>query len=122
FTTAQHCIGTAAEAQTMTFYWHFERATCGGAAPTGSYVAANTTTGGATFLALSSPNDMVLLELDQPPAPDTVLAGWNANAPVRNSPATSIHHPAGDLKKYAGGSITALTQYSSATHTDSGTH
>ena len=47
---------------------------------------------------------------------------WNANAPVRNSPVTSIHHPAGDLKKYAGGSITAFTQYSSAAHTESGTH
>ena len=49
----------------MTFYWHFERATCGGAPPTALYVNSNTTTGGADLLATAGSNDMVLLLLAQ---------------------------------------------------------
>ncbi|MEX0899447.1 MAG: trypsin-like peptidase domain-containing protein [Gammaproteobacteria bacterium] len=122
FTTANHCIESDAEAQTMTFYWHFERATCGGAAPTGGYVSANTTTGGADLLATAAANDMVLLLLSQTPAPDSLLSGWNANTPQRSGAVTSIHHPAGDLKKYADGTLTDFTEYSSGTHTANGSH
>ena len=122
FTTAEHCIGSQAYASTMVFYWHFDRATCGGAVPTGGYVSANTTTGGAQLLAIAAPNDMVLLSLNQDPAPDTLLIGWDANEPVQGAAVVGIHHPSGDLKKYAGGTVTDFTQYSSDTHSAKGTH
>ncbi len=122
FATANHCINTTAEADSMTFFWHFERATCNGLTPTGGFVAENTTTGGADLLATAASNDMVLLQLVNAPAADTLLSGWNANEPQRSALVTSIHHPAGDLKKYADGTITDFTHYSSGTHTANGSH
>lgn len=122
FLTAEHCIENQAYASTMVFYWHFDRETCTGTNPSASWVTANTTTGGGDLLAIAAANDMSLLVLNQDPAPDTLLAGWNASEPVRGTEVVGIHHPSGDLKKYAAGDLTDFTQYSSDTHTTAGSH
>ena len=102
FLTAHHCISTQAAAQTLVTYWDFERASCGSPAPT------NVTqlTGGADLLATHSESDSTLLRLRRDP-PLTQggrwYSGWDAGEVSRLTSVFGVHHPRGDLKKYATG-------------------
>lgn len=114
FISARHCLTTQDRASSATFYWHFERATCGGADP----ASIIQTTGGAQILATVVAQDMVVAELNSAPPASTVLAGWNANTPTRHASVFGIHHPGGDLKKWSAGGIAAFTAFSGTGHQD----
>lgn len=97
FITANHCISTASEAASATFYWNFKKSVCGGINP----VTVQQTVG-ASLLTTSRAEDSSLLRLRTLPQ-GVFLAGWD-NIPFRlNMGVTGIHHPRGDLKKISNG-------------------
>ena len=103
FLTANHCIDTQTVARSLNTYWGFERASCGGPAPT----SVNQLTGGADLLATDAETDATLLRLRETPVGPTWYAGWSA-APLLNpfldpTEVVGIHHPRGDLKKWSRG-------------------
>ena len=103
FLTANHCIDTQTVARSLNTYWGFERASCGGPAPT----SVNQLTGGADLLATDAETDATLLRLRETPVGPTWYAGWSA-APLLTplldpTEVVGIHHPRGDLKKWSRG-------------------
>ena len=103
FLTANHCIDTQTVARSLNTYWGFERASCGGPAPT--YV--NQLTGGADLLMTDAETDATLLRLRETPVGPTWYAGWSG-VPLLNpfldpTEVVGIHHPRGDLKKWSRG-------------------
>ncbi len=103
FLTANHCIDTQTVARSLNTYWGFERASCGGPAPT----SVNQLAGGADLLATDAETDATLLRLRETPVGPTWYAGWSG-APLLNSfldptEVVGIHHPRGDLKKWSRG-------------------
>ncbi len=103
FLTAHHCVSTAAAAASITAFWNFQRATCGGANPT----SVTQTSGGAILLATSPTDDMTLVRMNATPPGGVFYAGWSAVANSNNLAVTGIHHPAGDLKKISNGNTSA---------------
>ena len=99
FLTAYHCINTQAVARTLETYWNFERASCGGAAPT----SVPPPTRGADLLATHSLTDSTLLRLSNSPPAGSFYAGWRSGTLSHPAEVIGIHHPAGDLKKWSGG-------------------
>ena len=103
FLTANHCIDTQIVARSLNTYWGFERAACGGPAPT----SVNQLTGGADLLTTDAETDATLLRLRETPVGPTWYAGWSG-APLLNpfpapTEVVGIHHPRGDLKKWSRG-------------------
>jgi len=107
YSTANHCIDSQAVAVTATFFWFFERVTCGGAVPT----TVTQTSGGGDLLDTSSIDsgyDFTLMQLRRSPPRGTALAGWSNSAPRSGDDIVGIHHPAGDLKKISTGTVTGF--------------
>ena len=99
FLTANHCVGTAAEANSVETTWFFQRPSCGA-----SNIDRGTTVyGGANLLATSVAQDSSLLALrgDLPSRAD--YADWTPRRPAHPAHVIGIHHPAGEEKRYAGG-------------------
>ena len=96
FLTANHCINTQTVARTLDTYWEFERASCGGVAPS----RVNQLTGGADLLATDRGTDSTLLRLRETPLTDTWYAGWDPQPLPYPTEVIGIHHPDGDLKKW----------------------
>ena len=99
FLVANHCIDTQAVARTLDTYWEFERAACGGVAPS----RVNQLTGGADLLATDPGTDSTLLRLREVPLTDTWYAGWDPQPLRYPTEVIGIHHPQGDLKKWSRG-------------------
>lgn len=106
FSTAHHCVSTAAEAQSMVFYWGYESPTCRepGSSASGSSLprAANTraTQNGATLLATDEGTDFTALQLSTaiPAAARAYYSGWDRSGTAPNG-SVGIHHPAGHEKR-----------------------
>ena len=97
FYSAAHCIASQSVASSLTTYWFFDRASCGGPNPT----SVTQRTGAATLLYRNATSDVVLLQLGgngTPPA-GAWFAGWDATTIALLADLTGIHHPRGDLKK-----------------------
>ena len=103
FLTAHHCIATQAVAQTLVTFWDFERASCGGPAPT----TVTQLTGGADLLVTHSESDSSLLRLRRgsPSGPNgrRWYSGWTSATLSHPTSVYGVHHPGGDLKKYSAG-------------------
>ena len=112
FSTANHCVGAQSVASTINFFWFFQRAQCGGPAPT----AVVQTTDGAQLLATSGVDtgtDFTLLRLHQAPPAGVSLSGWDAQALTTTTAVRGVHHPRGDLKKITTGSVTGFRPWTS---------
>ncbi|MBL8521842.1 MAG: trypsin-like peptidase domain-containing protein, partial [Betaproteobacteria bacterium] len=107
FMTANHCVSTQAEAASITFRWFYEAATCGGSA-SNLVPEAVTQSTGAQLVFSNKFVDSTLLRLNANPPVGTVFAGWNANVLAANSSVVAISHPAGDVKKFALGTLQSL--------------
>jgi lysyl endopeptidase len=97
FLTANHCVSNNAEADLAVFVFGFESPFCnGGAGPV------NKTVSGSELIATDASIDFSLLLLDDmPPASHRPwYAGWDMSGEKPQN-TTSIHHPAGDVKKIA---------------------
>ena len=120
FLTANHCISSEAQANSMTFYWNYETSTCGGS-PDGQL---NQFQSGASLLATRQETDFALVELHAKPNSsfNVHYAGWDATGttPIET---TAIHHPAGDEKRISfDNDPPTSTFYGSNTVSSSGTH
>jgi lysyl endopeptidase len=95
FLSANHCNVSAANDDTLVFYWNFQSPNCGDQG--GGSLADNQT--GAIFRAASAPSDFVLVELatDPDPAFNVFFSGWDASGTAPSS-TVAIHHPSGDVK------------------------
>jgi V8-like Glu-specific endopeptidase len=107
--TANHCISSPEQAQRSHFFFNFESPTC--SSPTeGPY---DQTMVGAELIATPPEIDQLdftLLELEEniPSIYRPFFAGWNTDTTnIRQS--VSIHHPEGDVKKFAIDSLAPLT-------------
>lgn len=94
FLTANHCISTESEAETLVTYFNYENSECDN-----SDASLSQSLSGATLIAANSASDFTLLELSEYP-PDSYkpfLAGWNASDDNPET-GTCIHHPEGKYK------------------------
>ncbi len=106
FITANHCIDSQSEANSVVAYWNYENPTCraAGSAASGTPipVAGNSVaqTGGATLRATYQPADTTLIELNTsiPASVTPFWDGWDRSETAKTSAAV-IHHPQGDEKR-----------------------
>lgn len=106
FMTANHCVGSQREADTLEFYWFYQTPFCNGTPPDPASVPR--TGNGADYLAgalYTSANDFSFLRLRNPPAAGTFLAGWSTASPATTDVLTIIHHPDGDYKRISFGGL-----------------
>lgn len=107
FWSANHCISSQTVANTLQTYWFYEATTCGGLTASSR---ARTLSGGAYLRHNNSARDTLLLELKSAPPSGAIYAGWSSAAITSTGTAIEgIHHPAGDVKMYSLGSITATS-------------
>lgn len=98
--TANHCINSATAARTINAYWFFDAVACGNHTTIPPYVQQSA---GGLLLARSEDWDWALVRLNAAPPAGAFFSAWNS-AMVSNGAAVSvIHHPQGDLKKWASG-------------------
>lgn len=106
--TANHCFSTQAEAASLSTRWFYESATCGGG--TAGASGAVTVSGGAQLMFTNQFVDQTLLKMNLAPPAGAIFSGWNAAALAPNSSIVSISHPAGDVMKFALGTINSFIQ------------
>ena len=115
FLTAEHCISTPEEAQSMVFYWNYQNPTCRtpGTLENGQVTSddpADQTSSGALLRArygnvhdqgtIEGKPDLSLVEIDDfvPPSYDLYFNGWSrVDTPPQSS--VTIHHPQGHGKR-----------------------
>ena len=120
--TANHCISSPEQAQRSHFFFNFESPTCSSSTE-GPY---DQTMVGAELIATPPGTDQLdftLLELEEniPSLYRPFFAGWNLNNNNINY-TVSIHHPEGDVKKFAIDSLAPLTTTYPDTLYDPGSH
>jgi hypothetical protein len=95
--TAEHCIGSQPVADTVTFRWFYQTASCNGFGQT--YKTAYD----ATLLKRSGTYDYSLIMAEGELPEGVTWAGWDANVVPNGTDVVGIHHPGGDRKKYSKG-------------------
>ena len=99
--TAAHCLDSQAAAATLNSLWFFESADCGGQVMADD----RQLTGGASLLWSDAATDVALVRLaDRAPA-GAWFSGWDATPLAGGTPMIGVHHPMGDLKKLAIGTL-----------------
>lgn len=107
FLTAEHCMRTAEQADSVITFWNYQSATCGGATLDARYVQV---AGGASLLTASSPLDMSLLLLRGTPPGFAVFSGWDSSTLSGDPALLTTHHPDGSTKKVATARFTDLAE------------
>jgi hypothetical protein len=105
FLTANHCIGTAAEARSLVAFFGYQTPSCGAEPPPLNRVPRVT---GASFIAGEpmSRGDFSLLELSAFPNVDVKVLGWLTSEIGAGESVVGISHPLGDYKRIAFGNRT----------------
>ena len=107
FLTANHCISSAAEADSLQTDWFYRTPTCNSRTLSPSMTRR---LGGATLLFASSSFDMALLKLNEAPPAGAYFAGWDAGPQALGSAVIGLHHPRGDMLKFSQGTLRSQTQ------------
>jgi len=94
FLTANHCISTQAEVDSMEVVYLWQSSSCGGSLPAMSSLPRSR---GGTLLETSEDNDRTLIRLNGGVLGGVTLAGWTT-AGLPDS-VIGIHHPAGSFKR-----------------------
>jgi lysyl endopeptidase len=108
FLTANHCISTEAEANSLIAVFNYQTTACNGTRPS---VASSPRVSGAALLQ-SQPmalGDFTLLRLTRFPDVDVNVLGWYSNEIAANERVIGISHPLGDYKRIAIGQRTRDT-------------
>lgn len=106
--TANHCVGSQVEADTVEFYWFYQTAACNGAVP--PLTSRPRTIGGADFIAGAYNelvNDFAFLRLRRPTPAGVMYAGWSSEPVASGSEIIGIHHPSGDFKRISFGNVSS---------------
>ena len=100
--TANHCISTQAEAESLVLGAYFEHASCSSQALSSDYFAIYE---GADLLATDSGVDQSLLRMKSYPTGKPIwLSGWDARSREPGAEEVfGVHHPGGDPKEWAEG-------------------
>lgn len=108
FLTADHCVSSVDEADTLEFYWLFGTPSCHGTVPDAADVPR--TTGGADYLAGSladlsaSPGtDVTLMRIREAVPEGLVHSGYTTDPIDMGSDVICIHHPQGTYKRISFG-------------------
>lgn len=96
FLTANHCINTASEAQSLRVTWNYN-----------SPGATSSFTDGSSLLMTGTSSDYTLVRLTGSLPGGLIFSGWSTTMPTASTPITGIHHPAGDYKRISFGNIRA---------------
>lgn len=107
FITANHCISSQSVAGTIAARWFYQRAVCGDGEIDDRYIQS---AGGADLLATSEGQDQSLLRLRGRLPGGLTYAGWNSETLDHPTDVYGIHHPGGDLKKYAEGATAGVEE------------
>jgi len=96
FLTANHCLATQSEADSLEVVWFYQKDSCDGTLP--SYSTLPRTAGGLLLAGVSQSdgNDMSFLRLASDPPAGVAFAGWTTATSVNGF---GIHHPAGSWKR-----------------------
>ena len=96
FLTAEHCIGSQAEASSLEVVWFYQRDSCGGPLP--DYATLPRSTGGTLLESVSADdgNDMAFIRLAGDLPGGIAFAGWTTETSIDG---VGIHHPAGSWKR-----------------------
>ncbi|MCA3029697.1 MAG: FG-GAP repeat protein [Rhodocyclaceae bacterium] len=103
FFSANHCLSTQTEANTLTTYWNYENAICSAPNIVSTNPSVTAVQGGAMLLYANEPSDVLLLQLRGNVPPTAFFAGWDSSAIGGSVSATVFHHPGGDPKKVSSG-------------------
>jgi outer membrane protein assembly factor BamB len=95
FLTANHCISTQSEAQSVTVYWNYNT----GDNPPGG----TPTTNGANLLVTGTSSDFTLLFLTGSVPGGLFFSGWDSTVFSNTAPGTAIHHPNSSHKRISFG-------------------
>lgn len=106
FLTANHCINTETEADSVEVFWLFQTAACDGASPSENSVPRSTS---AHLLATSAGSDFTLLMIEGSLPSGLSWVGWTANAVPDGTASACVHHPSGDFKRISFGNKSSTT-------------
>ena len=105
--TAAHCIESQATADTVETRWNYAYETCEASDADPDFTALY---GGAELIVRDPDSDGSLLRLRDALPNSACLAGWNSDGGwTEGTDVTSLHHPGGDPKQWAGGSLDTAT-------------
>lgn len=102
FLTANHCISTQAEADSLQTDWFYRSPSCNSRTLSSSTARR---VGGARLLYASDSTDMTLLRLNDTPPAGAFFAGWDSSAQTTGQSVVGLHHPKGDLMKVTFGTL-----------------
>lgn len=104
FLTANHCIGTGAEAASLETFWDFKTTVCNGSASKSGKPRVN----GAVLLATSGNSDVSLLRLTSAPSGGSrYYLGWTTAAQPAGTMLYRVSHPLGQPQRYSTTTVTA---------------
>jgi hypothetical protein len=103
FLTANHCVKSQQQADTLEAFWDYRSANCNAAVP--SYDAFPRTLG-ATLLVTSTPSDVTLLRLHAIP-PNRTFLGWDTRVLPHDTPLYHLSHPNGAAQRYSSSMVDA---------------
>jgi hypothetical protein len=108
FLTANHCIGRAQVASSITSLWFYEADGCG----TGVWDPGRKQVAGGMAIVFADPNtDQTLLLMNAEPPAGVAFSGWDAARLRTGDAAVSLSHPAGDVAKLALASVSGMARF-----------
>jgi len=108
FLTANHCIGRAQVASSITSLWFHEATACG----SGAVSADRKQVAGGMQIVFADPNtDQSLLLMNAAPPAGAVYSGWNATKLDMGESTVSISHPDGDVSKWALATVAGMGRF-----------
>ena len=103
--TANHCVSTQTEANSMQFVFFNRASTCGGANATG------TTVTGSDLTDSYSTSDCTLLTVRGEIPATTWWVGWITTNPATSTASTCLHHPSGAAQAISFGTKTSTNNF-----------
>lgn len=119
FLTANHCLATFGEAESVEVFWFYQTSNCGGNPPSLGSVQRSR---GASLLSTSSNSDYTLLLIEGTLPAGVAWAGWNAGRVNDGTGVTAIHHPRGDYKRISFGDKSSGEHFCGASFINDSNH
>lgn len=104
FLSANHCISSQTVASTLVTAFFYRSSSCNSGTPASGVAVLR---GGATLLYASASTDTSFMRLNNPAPAGAEFAGWSVGQAAVGADLIGIHHPSGDLQKYAQGALSS---------------